>query len=110
MPSNVTWAGAQNITVTGAVEAPYFKLGTTTDAQWVAGIRDRGTPFGVIDSPEATLVVDADKWLRTLADPEAVITEWNYFCGKLREFYVYNPGRQLPMHRWEHPARSLRLR
>ncbi|MEK7952071.1 Ig-like domain-containing protein [Luteolibacter soli] len=98
VPSNVTWSGTQNITVTGAVQAPYFKLGTTTDAQWVAGIRSRGTPFGVIDSPEATLVVDADKWLRTLSDPEAVITEWNYFCGKVRQFYAYNPGRQLPMH------------
>ncbi|MES2920383.1 MAG: Ig-like domain-containing protein [Verrucomicrobiota bacterium] len=104
VPSNVTWAGTQNITVTGAVQAPYFKLGVTTDAQWVAGIRDRGTPFGVIDSPEATLVIDADKWLRTLADPEAVITEWNYFCGKLREFYAYNPGRQLPMHHDYYPA------
>ncbi|MCW1923070.1 tandem-95 repeat protein [Luteolibacter arcticus] len=104
VPSNVTWTGTQNITVTGAVQAPYFKLGETTDAQWVAGIRDRGTPFGVIDSPEATLVVDADKWLRTLTDPEAVITEWDYFCGKVREFYVHNPGRQLPVHHDYFPA------
>lgn len=104
VPDNVTWTGSQNITVTGAVQAPYFKLGETTDAQWVAGIRDRGTPFGVIDAPEATLVVDADKWLRTLPDPEAVITEWNYFCGKVREFYAYNPGRQLPMHHDYYPA------
>ena len=104
VPTNVTWSGTQNITVTGAVQAPYFKLGTTTDAQWVAGIRDRGTPFGVLDSPEATLVIDADRWLRTLADPEAVISEWNYFCGKVRQFYAYNPGRQLPMHHDYYPA------
>lgn len=104
VPDNVTWSGTQNIAITGAVEAPYFKLGTTTDAQWVAGIRDRGTPFGVLDSTEATLVIDADKWLRTLADPTPVMTEWNYFCGKLREFYAYNPGRQLPVHHDYYPA------
>ncbi|WP_264488694.1 Ig-like domain-containing protein [Luteolibacter arcticus] len=104
VPSNTTWTGTQNITVTGAVQAPYFKLGETTDAQWVAGIRDRGTPFGVLDSAEATLVIDADKWLRTLPDPAAVITEWNYFCGKVREFYAYNAGRQLPMHHDYYPA------
>ncbi|MGB1259036.1 MAG: cadherin domain-containing protein [Akkermansiaceae bacterium] len=98
VPGNVTWSGTQQITVSGAVEAPYFKLGDSTDAAWVAGIRDRGTPFGVLDSPEATLVLHADLWLRTLDDPEAVITEWDYFCGKVREFYFYDAGRQLPVH------------
>ncbi|BDS07033.1 hypothetical protein NT6N_20730 [Oceaniferula spumae] len=104
VPGNVTWSGTQNITVSGAVEAPFFKLGETTDAQWVAGIRDRGTPFGVLDSDEATLVVDADSWLRTLPDPEAVMTEWNFFCGKVRTFYAYDAGRQLPVHHDYYPA------
>ncbi|SHK49015.1 PA14 domain-containing protein, partial [Rubritalea squalenifaciens DSM 18772] len=98
VPSNVTWTGDQIVTVTGAVEAPYFKLGETTDAEWVAGIRDRGTPFGVLDSPEATLVIDSDMYLRTLSDPQDVMTEWDYFCGKVREFYAYDAGRQLPVH------------
>ena len=98
VPSNTTWTGDQIVTVTGAVEAPYFKLGETTDAEWVAGIRDRGTPFGVLDSPEATLVIDSDMYLRTLSDPQDVMTEWDYFCGKVREFYAYDAGRQLPVH------------
>ncbi|MCP5537013.1 MAG: cadherin domain-containing protein [Akkermansiaceae bacterium] len=98
VPSYVTWTGDQSITVSGAVQAPYFKLGETTDAEWVAGVRDRGTPFGVLDSDEATLVIDADLWLRNLNDPEAVISEWNYFCGKIREFYNYDAGRQLIVH------------
>ncbi|BCX49009.1 peptidase M11 [Haloferula helveola] len=104
VPGSVTWTGTENITVTGAVEAPYFMLGTTTDAEWTAGIRDRGTPFGVLDSPEASLIIDADLWLRTLDDPEAVISEWDFFCGKVREFYAYDAGRQLPVHHDYYPA------
>ena len=104
IPSNVVWANTETINVSGAVLAPYFKLGETTDAQWTAGIRDRGTPFGVLDSPEATLVIDSEQWLRTLDDPEAVITEWNYFCGEVRAFYAYDQGRQLPIHHDYFPA------
>ena len=104
VPGNVTWTGTETITVTGAVEAPYFKLGETTDAAWVGGIRDRGTPFGVLDSTEATLVIDSDLWLRTLSDPEAVMTEWNFFCGQVRTFYAYDVGRQLPVHHDYYPA------
>jgi hypothetical protein len=104
VPGNVSWTGSEQITVSGAVEVPYFKLGTTTDAAWIGGIRDRGTPFGILDSGEATLVIDADLWLRSLDDPEAVITEWDFFCGKVREFYAYDQGRQLPIHHDYYPA------
>ena len=105
VPSNVVWTtGDHTVTVSGAVEAPYFKFGTTTNAQWVAGIRSRGAPFGVLDSPAVTLIVDADLWLRNLSEPHEVMSEWNFFCSSLRDFYNKDSGRQLIVQQDYYPA------
>ena len=44
VPSGAELVGDQSVQIEGAVEAPYFVLGETTNAEWVAGIRDRDVP------------------------------------------------------------------
>ena len=103
-PAGTQWTGDQNIEVNGAVQAPYFVLGQTTNDDWVNGIRDRGTPFGVLASESTVLVIESEQWLRTLADPHEVMTIYNNIIPGIVEFYDYEPGRELRIHHDYQPA------
>lgn len=60
----------------GAVEAPYFVLGETSDADWVAGIRDLPGPFAELVSPSVQISLPAS-FVKNLDDPTALMTFWN---------------------------------
>lgn len=68
--------GAIGITMAGAIQAPMFVLGETTNAEWLGSLRNHPAPYaelvcdGVIFSVPST-------WIRQRDDPEALMTFWN---------------------------------
>ncbi|MFC4992456.1 cadherin domain-containing protein [Rubritalea tangerina] len=97
-PSGTEWTGAQSTQINGAIEAPYFEYGVTTNAEWVAGIRDRETPFGVLVSDTAVLVIESEQYLRTLDNPDGVMEIHRNSIWWLDDFYNYHRGRPLRTH------------
>ncbi len=69
---------AQTVTlkIDGAIEAPHFILGETTNDEWVNEIRDNPAPFGVLAAGNIELYLPSDI-LRTLDNPTEVMTWWS---------------------------------
>ncbi|MBK1827208.1 cadherin domain-containing protein [Haloferula rosea] len=103
-PSGVEWATSHSVQVDGAVEAPYFVLGEHSNADWTNGIRDRGTPFGVLRCDSTVLVIESEQYLRTLADPVEVMSVYNPLIATIADFYDYDTGRELRIHHDYQPA------
>lgn len=59
---------AIRITVLGAVKAPYFKLGQTTEADWNASIRNNPAPWAELATDKIILTVPAYR-IRQLNNP-----------------------------------------
>lgn len=68
--------GSQDIIIDGAIAAPIFILGQTTNAQWVSSIRDNPAPYAEFVSDHLAFSVPAS-WVRTLDDPTALMTLWD---------------------------------
>jgi len=63
------------VKIAGGVEAPYFKLGTTSNADWAVA-RDAPAPWAVLEGQWALLVVPSSQ-VRTLADPQSVMRAYD---------------------------------
>jgi hypothetical protein len=68
-------AGDVSAVFSGAVEAPVFSLGRTTEAEWNARVKHAPGAWGYIETSKWTGYFPAD-FLRTLEHPEAVATYW----------------------------------
>lgn len=68
--------GDQQLTFTGSVEAPYFVLGETTDADWINSIRDNPAPFAEFVSPNLSFSLPSNQ-IRNLDNPTELMTLWN---------------------------------
>jgi hypothetical protein len=68
--------GMVDITTTGAIQAPYFVLGKTTNAAWVGGIRDYPGPYAELECSGVILSVPS-AWIRHLDDPESLMSFWD---------------------------------
>ena len=86
------------------VEAPYYVHGVTTDLEWVGGIRDRETPFGVLVTDKTIHVIESEAHLRSLSDPEQVMQIWEDMILRIEEFYSYTTYRPLRIHHDYQPA------
>ncbi|MDR1817444.1 MAG: M60 family metallopeptidase [Puniceicoccales bacterium] len=62
------------VQITGAVEAPYFKLGETTRAEWLRS-RQSPAPWGELVCRTVVITVKSD-FLRNLDDPERLMRLW----------------------------------
>ena len=67
--------GSIEVTVDGAVEAPRFVLGETSNEAWTAGIRDLPGPWAELASESFILTVPSAQ-VRELDDPEALMSLW----------------------------------
>lgn len=67
--------GTTSIRVAGAIEAPLFVLGTTTDEQWKV-IRSAPAPWGELASDKVIVSIPSEA-LRSLEDPAALMEFWN---------------------------------
>ncbi|MDB6071983.1 MAG: hypothetical protein JWL81_3154, partial [Verrucomicrobiales bacterium] len=73
VPSKQT--GTLEFTVAGAVEAPLFTLGTTTDEQWKT-IRQAPGPWAELECPGVILTVPSES-IRQLRNPTELMKFWN---------------------------------
>ncbi|MEN1679717.1 MAG: M60 family metallopeptidase [Planctomycetota bacterium] len=64
------------VLISGAVAAPLFVLGETTNDAWVAGVRDAPAPYAELVSNGVALSVPS-AWVRDLNDPERLMTYWD---------------------------------
>jgi hypothetical protein len=64
------------IQVNGAVKAPYFKLGETTNADWQQTIRNYPAPWAELATGKIILTVPAYR-IRSLDNPEKLMKFWD---------------------------------
>lgn len=85
--------GTFNVTIDGAIEAPAFVLGQTTDAQWNGGLSSKPAPYGYLQTPKLTLYLP--KWqLVAMTQPTAVATHWQKVMDTSDEYYGYTNFRK----------------
>ncbi|XP_074858687.1 TRPM8 channel-associated factor 2 isoform X2 [Carettochelys insculpta] len=67
--------GKVPITVEGAVQVPYFRLGETCKYQWLTCIRHYPAPWAELATENIILTVPADS-IRHIENPEPLLTLW----------------------------------
>ncbi|MBV70970.1 MAG: hypothetical protein CMH52_06420 [Myxococcales bacterium] len=65
-----------DVTLVGAVNAPYFQLGTTQDDDWNNGIKNAPAPYAELVSERLTISLPSHL-VRTLENPSEVMIFWN---------------------------------
>jgi GH35 family endo-1,4-beta-xylanase len=64
-----------SVSISNALEAPYFVLGQTTDADWINSIRNLPAPYAELQSSNVIITLSASD-IRNLSNPTAVMTYW----------------------------------
>jgi hypothetical protein len=64
------------IKVKGAVKAPYFKLGETSEKEWVASIRNYPAPWAELATDKIVLTVPSYR-IRQLSNPRQLMQFWD---------------------------------
>ncbi|EFJ43448.1 hypothetical protein VOLCADRAFT_83195 [Volvox carteri f. nagariensis] len=76
--------GAVQVTISGAVRAPWFRLGIDTPATWVSTVRDYPAPWAELDSGKIILMLPS-KAIRNMSDPTAVLEHWNQVLDNMAD-------------------------
>jgi len=64
------------VKVSGAVKAPYFKLGETSEQEWNKTIRNNPSPWAELATDKIVLTVPSYR-IRTLSNPAKLMQFWN---------------------------------
>jgi hypothetical protein len=65
-----------SIRVEGAVKAPYFKLGETSEADWIANVRNNPAPWAELATDKVVLTVPSER-IRKLDNPIKLMQFWD---------------------------------
>lgn len=85
--------GDFDVTIEGAIEAPVFVLGQTTDAEWNAGIKNRPAPYGYVQCDKLRIYLP--EWqLESMDNPTQVVSHWQQVMDVTDEYYGYTPFRK----------------
>jgi len=76
--------GKINLTVEGAVRAPYYVLGKTDAEKWLQKTRNHQAPWGELKGKKLILALPS-KVLRTVDDPEDVMKFWDLVIDRYSE-------------------------
>lgn len=68
--------GLVDVVIDGAIEAPRFVLGETTDAQWRSTLRNHPAPYADFVSGNVAFNVPS-AWIRNLDNPEGLMQHWH---------------------------------
>ena len=68
--------GLTHVDIRGAVDAPYFVLGRTSNEEWQQTLRNHPAPWAEFETSKLIITVPS-KHIRTLDDPKALMTWWN---------------------------------
>jgi hypothetical protein len=85
--------GPTQATITGAVEAPVFTLGKTTERDWNARIKNAPGAWGYIETPKITGYVPREI-LQKVERPEEVAKYWQRVMDTSDEFMGYAKWRR----------------
>ncbi len=85
--------GTFNVTVSGALEAPCFVLGTNTDSEWNSGLSTKPAPYGYLKTDKLTLYCPKSQ-LSAMTDPTAVGNYWKSVMDTADEYYGYTNWRK----------------
>jgi hypothetical protein len=85
--------GKTQATIAGAVEAPVFTLGKTTEAEWHARVKNAPGAWGYIETPKWTGYVPRDI-LQKVEHPEAVAKYWQRVVDTADEYMGYAKWRR----------------
>lgn len=72
--------GELSVTIHGAIEAPYFVLGKTSNAEWLSRIRQNPAPYAELVSNHVALSVPSSM-IRQLDNPEELVKYWDDFVA-----------------------------
>ncbi|MGH9838676.1 MAG: M60 family metallopeptidase [Blastocatellia bacterium] len=92
VPPN-TNLGTFNVTVSGAVEAPWFKYGVHTDAEWNDRIKQLPGAWGMMSCEGMTIFVSR-RHLLNVNEPNKVIGHWDRVMRTADEFLGYSGRRR----------------
>lgn len=87
-------AGTLQATISGAVEAPYFKLGVTSLADWRGSTRNRPGPWAEIEGRKIIFTVPSEL-IRNLDNPNELMALWDRVAAA-QENLVGEPARIRP--------------
>ena len=88
------------LTISGAIVAPRYVLGTHNDQQWKT-IRNAPAPWGELISDKLVMIVDSEA-LRQLDNPTDLMTWWDKAVADHEGFYNYDRGFPFRMHMMNH--------
>ncbi|BFH62509.1 M60 family metallopeptidase [Paenibacillus azoreducens] len=98
-------AGAKvNVTIHGAVRAPYFVLGQTTEQEWNETIRHYPVPWAELQSNRIIVTVPADN-IRELDRPEQLMRKWDEIADHYDRLVGVAPDRPFPHRSPDNPQR-----
>jgi hypothetical protein len=69
-------SGTLDVTLSGGVEAPYFRLGETSPAEWRATVRSRPAPWAELQGEKVIFTVPSTH-VRALENPESLVKLWD---------------------------------
>lgn len=72
--------GELNVTISGAIEAPYFILGKTSNAEWISRIRQNPAPYAELVTEHLALSVPSSM-IRKIDNPEGLARYWDEFVA-----------------------------
>ncbi|MBK7877760.1 MAG: hypothetical protein IPJ77_18920 [Planctomycetes bacterium] len=89
-PKSGTTAGGDDgshvrVTIEGAVEAPLFVLGATTNEEWKRSLRTRPAPWAELATSKVVLAVPSEA-IRALDDPQALMEWWDQILDAYADF------------------------
>ncbi len=92
VPENCT-LGKTQVKIAGAVEAPVFTLGKTTEAEWNTRTKNAPGAWGYIETPKWTGYISRDV-LQRVDHPEAVAKYWQHVVDLADEYLGYAKWRR----------------
>ena len=82
--------GQIDVTFSGAIRAPSFVLGETTDFVWITSERDNPAPWAEISSNDFIMTVPSSE-IRSLDNPTQLMEWWDDALGMEHELYGFTP-------------------
>ncbi|GIL81904.1 hypothetical protein Vretifemale_10875 [Volvox reticuliferus] len=77
--------GEVQVTISGAVRAPWFRLGVDTPTTWASTIRSYPAPWAELDSGGKMILMLPSAAIRNVSDPTAVLVHWNLVLDSMAD-------------------------
>lgn len=83
------------VSVSGAVQAPYFVHGETKNDEWNDTIKSYQAPWAEFQGEHMILTLPAEV-AKNVDDPEALMTQWDQMIEKYNQLVGVSPDQSLP--------------